>query len=135
MVAMSLEQTLREMWAADPTLPGLLPVDRVFTGCPPPQAAAPLVVLERRAGRIVRNTSHGRVEQIELIWKIHTATYDEAAALAQALADCFDRQSFACAEGNVALLRQRDESRTLPRPDRPQFDMTYEATLIQTNDQ
>ena len=129
---MSLEHTLREMWSADPTLPGLLTVDRVFTGCAPPQTAAPLVVLERRAGRVIRNTSHGRVEQIELIWKIRTATYDEAASLAQALADCFDRQSFACDEGNGALLRQRDNSRTLPRPDRPQFDVTYEAMLIRS---
>lgn len=127
---MSLEQTLREMWSTDPTLPGLLPVDRVFTGCAPPQTATPLVVLERRAGRVVRNTSHGRVEQIALVWKIRTSTYDEAAALVEALADCFDRKSFACDEGNVALLRQRDESRTLPRPDRPQFDATYEAMLI-----
>jgi hypothetical protein len=132
MVAMSLEQTLREMWSADPTLPELLSVDRVFTGCAPPQAATPLVVLERGSGRVIRNTSHGRVELIELIWKIRTQTYDEAAALLKALADCFDRQSFACDEGNVALLRQRDVVRNLPRPDRAEFDATYEAMLIRS---
>ncbi|MGC3972389.1 MAG: hypothetical protein QM775_35115 [Pirellulales bacterium] len=129
---MTLEQKLHEMWSLDPTLPGLLPIERVFTGCAPPDAVPPYAVLERRQGRIVRNTSHSQVAQIDCVWTARAATYEEAALLIRALAECFDRQSFACDEGLVALLRRREEARTLPRPNRPEFTATYEATLIRT---
>lgn len=128
---MSLEQALQAMWAADPTLPSLVPSARVFTGTAPPHLADPAVVVERRMARPLVNTSSGgRVERIECAWRIYAATYDEAAAIAAAVVARFERCSFSCDEGEVVLFRRLEEGRSLPRPDRPEFTLLFEATLV-----
>lgn len=128
---MSLEQALQTMWAADPTLPSLVPSARVFTGTAPPHLADPAVVVERRMARPLVNTSSGsKVERIECAWRIYAATYDEAAAIAAAVVACFERSSFSCDEGEVVLFRRLEEARSLPRPDRPEFTLLFEATLV-----
>ncbi len=135
---MSLEQALQERWAADPTLPSLVPMARVFTGTVPPNAvppgfALPSAVVERRTARPLVNTSSGsKVERIECAWRIHAATYDEAAAIAAAVLACFERSSFSCDEGEVVLFRRLEEGRSLPRPDRPEFTLLFEATLVRS---
>ena len=130
---MSLEQALQEKWAADPTLPSLVPSARVFTGMAPPSVMLPTAIVERRTARPLTNTSSGnRVERIECAWRIHAATYDEAAAIAAAVLACFERSSFSCDEGEVVLFRRLEEGRSLPRPDRPEFTLLFEATLIRS---
>lgn len=130
---MSLEQALQERWAADPTLPSLVPMSRVFTGSAPPGFAPPAAVVERRTARPLVNTSSGsRVERMECAWRVHAATYDEAAAIAAAVLACFERSSFSSDEGEVVLFRRLEEGRSLPRPDRPEFTLLFEATLIRS---
>ena len=135
---MSLEQALQERWAADPTLPSLVPMARVFTGTVPPNAvppgfALPSAVVERRTARPLVNTSSGsKVERIECAWRILAASYDEAAAIAAAVLACFERSSFSCDEGEVVLFRRLEEGRSLPRPDRPEFTLLFEATLVRS---
>lgn len=130
---MSLEQTLQALWAADPTLPSLVPIARVFTGTAPPGAVSPSVVIERRTARPAVNTSSGsRVERIECVWQIHAQSYDEAAAIAAAVVACFERSSFSCDEGEVVLFRRLEEGRSVPRPDLPEFTLLFEATLVRS---
>jgi len=140
---MSLEQALQERWAADPTLPSLVPMARVFTGTVPPNVAPPnavppgfalpSAVIERRTARPLVNTSSGsKVERIECAWRILAASYDEAAAIAAAVLACFERSSFSCDEGEVVLFRRLEEGRSLPRPDRPEFTLLFEATLVRS---
>lgn len=130
---MSLEQALQERWAADPTLPSLVPMARVFTGTAPPSVMLPTAVVERRTARPLVNTSSGsKVERIECAWRILAASYDEAAAIAVAVLACFERSSFSCDEGEVVLFRRLEEGRSLPRPDRPDFTLLFEATLVRS---
>lgn len=135
---MSLEQTLQSLWAADPTLPSLVPSARVFTGAAPPNAVppgavSPSVVIERRTARPAVNTSSGsRVERIECVWQIHAQSYDEAAAIAAAVVACFERSAFSCDEGEVVLFRRLEEGRSVPRPDLPEITLLFEATLVRS---
>ncbi|MBA4019555.1 MAG: hypothetical protein C0483_20520 [Pirellula sp.] len=131
--AMSLEQALQALWAADPMLPSLVPSARVFTGTAPPDFAAPTAVIERRTARPLVSTSSGtRVERIECAWRIHAPSYDEAAAISAAVLACFERRSFSCDEGEVVLFRGLEEGRNLPRPGRPEFTLLFEATLVRS---
>jgi len=87
----SLEGKIHELWAADATLNGLLPVERVFTGRIPRNAALPCARIDWPAGTASERTTDSliRSEQVRIsIWAAGlTAGKPIQRALEEALAN------------------------------------------------
>ncbi len=109
---MTLEQAIQQRWSDDVTLAGLVPSERVFTSFAPADAARPRVTLERRKSvPKLRSSSGLRAEAVELVFVVEVENYDEAAAIATAVADQFDEADFDAGEGHVAAMRRGEELR------------------------
>lgn len=114
---MTLEQAIQQRWGDDDGLTALVPTQRLFTGFAPADAARPYVVVERRKSRPTLRGSGGlQCAAVELVFRLEAANYDQAAAIAAAVAERFDSADFAAdfdaGEGRVVQMRRGEELRT-----------------------
>jgi hypothetical protein len=129
---MSLEQAIHEQWAAEAALNSLVPAARVFTGMAVGEVVRPYVVLaERQSHAELRASGGGAVDRVQLAFHVFAADLDEAKAIAAAVAEHFDRSSFARDEGAVLAMRMHAASEHMHDDGVWEMTATY-AALVET---
>ena len=108
---MSLEQEIHSQWAGDAALLALVPASRVFTGVAAGTVSLPYVVLNEHRSRPHVQVSGGTtVDRTDVAFQIYTDDLDEGKQVAVAVADQFDRSSFALSSGTVLSMRETEST-------------------------
>lgn len=127
---MTLEEAIQQRWNGDAALTSLVPTERVFTSFAPAETARPFVVVERRKSKPALRTSGGlRAAAVELVFRVAATGYDEAAAIAAAVAVQFDGVDFDAGEGYVAAMRRGEETRKAGPHESAIWELQYDVTL------
>jgi hypothetical protein len=108
---MTLEQAIHQRWAADETLSGLLPADRVTTGRAS-DASVPYATLVRGSSRTLLRTNAGdALDEVGLEIHVWHDDYDACLRIVAALKSAFDRSDFPLSEGRrVVQIRRRSDT-------------------------
>jgi hypothetical protein len=132
---MTLEEAIQQRWNGDAALTSLVPIERIFTSFAPVDTPRPYVVVERRRSKPALRTSSGlRAAAVELVFRVAATGYDEAAAIAAAVAAQFDGVDFDAGEGYVAAMQRGEETRKVGPPSSAQvgsvaWELQYDVTL------
>lgn len=111
---LGLEQAIQERWAASAPLTALVPAARVFTGAAVDGPATPYVVWQRVSTSSLSRTSSGRqIDRSRLRCEVRSEQLASAKQIAQAVADEYDRATFALPSGSCLTMQHVVHAETL----------------------
>jgi len=102
--ATTVSELLHALWAADATLNGLLPAERVFTGWAPP-GTMPYAVLSQPAGTPAGQGHRNRWSNEQWRVQVWSAGYNAGLAIRQAVEDCLANADASLTTGGVVRIR------------------------------
>ncbi len=129
---MSLEQAIHNRWAADASLPALLPAARFLTGPPLVRPSLPWAMLARQGTKSREPGSHYTLEETELAFTIWDRGLAAAKAIAAAVQTGYDHAGFAFTSGQVLALRLTDQREAREADGVWRITLTFTALIATT---